>query len=69
MSDSNVEVYYQDEEWRIGVPLETDPISRHDTREAAIAAGEAEAERRGVGLIVRDEQGTVVQQPPPGMPE
>lgn len=60
MPDQDVEVYYQDGDWRIGIPLEEDPISRHASKDEAIAAGRAEAERRGCELFIRDEQGTVV---------
>ena len=60
MPDQDVEVYYQDGDWRIGIPLEEDPISRHATKDDAVAAGRAEAERRGRELFIRDEHGTVV---------
>ena len=43
---------------RVGVPQEDDPISRHDTKDEAVAAGRAEAGRRQAELIVRDEVGT-----------
>lgn len=59
MSQDDVEVYYEGDEWRVGVPRGTDPISRHDSREEAVEAGRSEAERLGVQLIVRDTQGTI----------
>jgi hypothetical protein len=59
MSQDDVEVYYQDDEWRVGVPRGTDPISRHQSQDEAVEAGRSEAERLGVQLIVRDPQGTI----------
>jgi hypothetical protein len=59
MTQNDVEVYYQGDEWRVGVPQGTDPISRHDSQDEAVDAGRSEAERLGVQLIVRDTQGTV----------
>jgi hypothetical protein len=74
MSEAGVEVYYQDGEWRIGIPQVSDPISRHETQDAAVEAGQAEAQRRGVELIVRNERATVVERDaqesnPPNVPD
>lgn len=55
-----VEVYFQQDEWLIGVPTDEDPISAHASQEEAVGAGRAEAQRRGVELIIRDERGTVI---------
>jgi carbon monoxide dehydrogenase subunit G len=57
----DVEVYFQQGEWRIGVPTDVDPISTHTTQEEAADAGRAEAQQRGVELIIRDENGNVTK--------
>jgi hypothetical protein len=59
MTGDDVEVYFQAGEWRVGVPTGEDPISRHDTQDEAVEAGRAEAQRRGVELVVRDEKATI----------
>ena len=61
MAGHDVEVYYQDAEWRVGIPLGEDPISRHASQDEAVAAGRADAANRGVALVIRDEHGTVLE--------
>ena len=65
MTEPGVEVYYQEGEWRVGVPMGEDPISNHTTRDEAVEAGRAEAERRGLELIIRDEQATITDRDVP----
>jgi hypothetical protein len=62
MTQGDVEVYFQDDEWRVGIPLGEDPISRHASQQEAVEAGRAEAHHRGLQLVVRDERGTVLDQ-------
>jgi hypothetical protein len=59
MADRGVEVYFQGGEWRVGVPSGEDPISRHTDRDEAIESARAEAESRGLELVVRDERATI----------
>ncbi len=61
MSQDDVEVYYEKDEWRVGVPRGEDPISTHGTQDEAVDAGRTEAERLGVELIIRDTQGTITE--------
>lgn len=60
MTQGDVEVYFQDDEWRVGIPRGEDPISRHATQEEAVDAGRAEAQHRELQLVIRDERGTVL---------
>lgn len=65
MTEPGVEVYFQDGDWRVGVPQGEDPISTHPNQDEAVEAGRAEAERRGLELIVRDRQATITERDAP----
>jgi hypothetical protein len=63
MTSGEVETYFENGEWKnASVPGE-DLGGPYSTRDEAVAAGREIAHERGVGHVVRDEHGTVVEHP------
>lgn len=73
MPKGDVEVFHQDQVWRVQVEGEPEPVARHRTKEEAVAAGRDEANRRRVELIVRNQDGRIAERDtegddPPNIP-
>ena len=57
-----VETYYEDGRWKNAIVPGEDLGGPYDSREDAVAAGREAACERGVEHVVRDEEGTVIDQ-------
>jgi hypothetical protein len=65
MPQGDVEVFHHDHVWRIRVEGESDAIEEHRTKDEAVAAGREKAQRRGVELIVRNQDGKIAERQDP----
>jgi hypothetical protein len=62
MTSGEVETYFENGQWKNAVVPGEDIGGPYATREEAIGAGRQAARERGVEHVVRDEEGSVVQQ-------
>jgi hypothetical protein len=62
MTSGEVETYFENGQWKNAVVPGEDIGGPYATREEAISAGRQAARERGVEHVVRDEEGSVVQQ-------
>ncbi|WP_340696895.1 DUF2188 domain-containing protein [Cellulosimicrobium funkei] len=56
-----IEVYHQDEQWHVRRQGERAPLSNHATKDDAVAAGRAAAERESAELVIKNLDGTIAQ--------
>jgi Uncharacterized protein conserved in bacteria (DUF2188) len=62
MTSAEVETYYEQGAWKNAVVPGEDLGGPYPSRDEAVAAGREAARERGVDHVVRDEEGTVVDQ-------
>jgi hypothetical protein len=62
MTSGEVETYFENGQWKNAVVPGEDIGGPYATREEAISAGRQAARERGVEHVVRDEEGSVVEQ-------
>lgn len=57
-----VETYFENGQWKNAIVPGEDIGGPYDSRDEAVAAGAEAARERGLDHVVRDEQGTVVDE-------
>lgn len=62
MTSGEVETYFENGQWKNAVVPGEDIGGPYATRDEAVAAGREAARDRGVEHVVRDEEGSVVEQ-------